>query len=339
MLSLEAAIILPLILGIDLQIQPSQSDVSLALETSIANSGNLTGNHDAETNPDGTITIPGLWGGSGNQEIPLSFDSGTTIAGTSNPTGSMSVEPFDDQNLAVIHDLSMDLLSNSTIPVSLTVTLLYESFHTQNPTSIYPGGVPIELPLAEISLDACQIEQTQSVTGLWQQINDDTFSITAAVPVIVTMAATFEGQPLPLAPVPAALAVIGELQYTENGAQLQISLEIDEGEVVDLPGDEPLPAFPLSLPTIAPPGSFADVLLTLIPESTSFSLNFSGMILAEGDLETLPCDVTGDGIIDANDILGVLADWGFCPGCSADTNGDNIVDVNDVLNVLECWSE
>ena len=73
---LETVIILPLVLGIDLQIQPSQSSLSLDFETSIANSGNLTGNHDSESNPDGTITIPGLWGGSGNQEIPIDFHGG-----------------------------------------------------------------------------------------------------------------------------------------------------------------------------------------------------------------------------------------------------------------------
>ena len=334
---LETVIILPMVLGIDLQIQSSQSSLTLDFETSISNSGNLTGNHDSEANPDGTITIPGLWGGSGNQEIPISFDSGTAINGGSNPTGFMAVEPFDEQDIAVIHDLSMDLLSSTNIPVSLTATLTYQSFHTENPTSVYPGGLPIELPLAELSLDSCLVEQTESITGIWLPIADDKFSLTALVPVIVTMEATYEGQPLPLTPVPAALAISGELEYTENGPRLELSLEIDEGETVDIPGEEPLPPFPVSLPTIVPPGSFADVLVSLLPESTSFAISLNGALVADAELETLPCDVTGDGVIDTNDILGVLADWGACPGCPSDTNGDDIVDVNDVLNVLGCW--
>ncbi|MBG83383.1 MAG: hypothetical protein CMJ40_02420 [Phycisphaerae bacterium] len=336
---LETALILPVVLGIDLQIQASQSSLSLDFETSIANSGNLTGNHDSETNPDGTITIPGLWGGGENQEIPITFDSGTSINGNSSPTGFMAVEPFDDQNLAVIHDLSMDLLSSTNIPVSLTTTLSYQSFHTENPSSVYPGGIPIELPLAELTLDSCLVEQTQSTTGAWQSVGDDTYTLTAVVPVLVTMEATYQGQPLPLAPVPSALAINGELEYTEDGPRLDLSLLIDEGQTIDLPGDDPLPPFPVSLPTIVPPGSFAEVLMTLLPESTSFALALNGGIVANAELETIPCDVTGDGVIDTNDVLAVLADWGPCTGCSSDTNDDDIVDVNDVLDVLGCWSD
>ena len=79
------------------------------------------------------------------------------------------------------------------------------------------------------------------------------------------------------------------------------------------------------------------MLVSLLPESTSLAISLDGVLVADAELETLPCDVTGDGVIDTNDILGVLADWGTCPGCPSDTNDDDIVDVNDVLNVLGCW--
>ena len=336
---LDTVIILPLMLGIDLEIQSTLSNLSVDMETSIANTGTLTGDHDSETNPDGTITIPGLWGGSGNQAIQIqSFDSGTSISGSGAPTGFLAVEPFDDQGLAVIHDLSIDLLSTN-IPVSLTITLQYESFHTENPTAIYPGGVPIELPLAEVSLDACRVEQTSSVTGSWEALDDTTFTLDAIVPALVTLEATYQGQPLPLAPVPTPLLINGELEYTADGPRLELSIQINEGEVVDLPGEDPLPAFPLPLPTIVPPGSVANVLIALVPDSTSFALGLSGTIVADAEPETPPCDVTGDGIIDTNDVLAVLGDWGPCSGCDADTNDDDIVDVNDVLAVLGCWTE
>ena len=64
---LETAIILPVVMGIDLQIQSTQSTLSIDFDTAISNTGNLTGSHDPESNPDGTITIPGLWGGSGTR--------------------------------------------------------------------------------------------------------------------------------------------------------------------------------------------------------------------------------------------------------------------------------
>ena len=335
---LETAIILPVVMGIDLQIQSTQSTLSIDFDTAISNTGNLTGSHDPESNPDGTITIPGLWGGSGNQEIPINFDSGTSIDGTSNPSGSMSVEPFEDQELAIVYGLSLDLLSESTIPVNLTVTLEYQSFHTENPTAVYPGGLPIELPIAEVSLDSCLIDQTQSATGTWLSSGEGTFSLEASVPVLVTMQATYQGQSLPLPPVNAALAISGQMESTDAGPRLEVSFEIDAGEVVDLPVDDPLPAFPFSLPTIVPPGSFADVLITLLPESTSFNFTLDGVVVAQADLESPPCDVTGDGLIDTNDILAVLASWGSCPDCPADTNNDGTVDVDDILDVLGCWT-
>lgn len=339
MVILEALLVMPVMIGIDLRIQPDQSSLTLDFETSILNSGNLTGDHDPVNNPDGTITIPGLWGGSGNQEIPITFESGTRINGSSNPTGSFSVEPFDNQNLAIIQNLSMDFLGNTNIPASLTITLQYESFHTENPTSIYPGGVPIELPLAEVTLDSCIVEQTSSIAASWEQISENTFSLSGALPVQLTMEATYQAQPLPLGPVPAVLLINGDLEYTSNGASIQLSLSTSEGETVDLPGDDPLPSFPLSLPTLAPPGNVANVLMSLIPESTSFAMSLNGSITADAEPETPPCDVNDDGLVDANDVLAVLAAWGPCAGCDSDTNADGTVDVNDILVVLDCWSD
>lgn len=55
-----------------------------------------------------------------------------------------------------------------------------------------------------------------------------------------------------------------------------------------------------------------------------------------------PADVTVDGTVDFDDLLGVLAAWGGCPapplGCPADTDADGVVDFDDVLAVLAAWS-
>ena len=52
-------------------------------------------------------------------------------------------------------------------------------------------------------------------------------------------------------------------------------------------------------------------------------------------------DVTGDGTVNVEDLLTLLAAWGPCPDgaqvCPADTNGDNKVDVNDLLTLLANW--
>lgn len=50
-------------------------------------------------------------------------------------------------------------------------------------------------------------------------------------------------------------------------------------------------------------------------------------------------DLNGDGIVNVNDLLILLAAWGECPpSCPADLNGDGFVDVADLLLLLGNWS-
>lgn len=51
-----------------------------------------------------------------------------------------------------------------------------------------------------------------------------------------------------------------------------------------------------------------------------------------------PGDVNGDGTVDFDDVLSVLAAWGPCAGCPADADGDGTVGFSDVLVVLSAWS-
>jgi hypothetical protein len=56
----------------------------------------------------------------------------------------------------------------------------------------------------------------------------------------------------------------------------------------------------------------------------------------------VPGDVTGDGIVDVQDLVEVVLQWGDCPAqpevCPADTNDDGVVDVEDLVNVVVNWS-
>jgi hypothetical protein len=48
-----------------------------------------------------------------------------------------------------------------------------------------------------------------------------------------------------------------------------------------------------------------------------------------------------DGIVDVQDLLRILADWGTCTcdnQCGADTDGDGVIGVSDLLNVLAQYS-
>ena len=52
-------------------------------------------------------------------------------------------------------------------------------------------------------------------------------------------------------------------------------------------------------------------------------------------------DVDGNGIVDVNEFLQVLADWGPCPAlpapCESDYDRDGIVGINDLLISLAAW--
>ena len=48
-------------------------------------------------------------------------------------------------------------------------------------------------------------------------------------------------------------------------------------------------------------------------------------------------DIDGNGVVDVNDLLMLLADWGLCDGCAADLDGNGAVDVNDLLELLAAW--
>jgi hypothetical protein len=60
-----------------------------------------------------------------------------------------------------------------------------------------------------------------------------------------------------------------------------------------------------------------------------------------------PADLTGDNIVNVNDLLLLLARWGPCPmdaecelveaPCPADFTGDRSVDVHDLLFLLANW--
>lgn len=50
-------------------------------------------------------------------------------------------------------------------------------------------------------------------------------------------------------------------------------------------------------------------------------------------------DLTGDAIVNVDDLLVVMAQWGACSGCAGDLNGDMMVDVGDLLTVINAWGE
>jgi hypothetical protein len=56
------------------------------------------------------------------------------------------------------------------------------------------------------------------------------------------------------------------------------------------------------------------------------------------EVDSVPGDITGDGVVDVSDILALIGNWGPCDGyCPADLNGDGMVNVSDILLLLSYW--
>ena len=67
----------------------------------------------------------------------------------------------------------------------------------------------------------------------------------------------------------------------------------------------------------------------------ALALSVSAAFAGPGDSQC-PGDINGDSIVDVQDLLLVLAEWG-CLGCPSDINQDGVTDVLDLLEVLADW--
>jgi hypothetical protein len=62
----------------------------------------------------------------------------------------------------------------------------------------------------------------------------------------------------------------------------------------------------------------------------AISLGVGPEVACEGDFN-------GDGAVDVNDILQVVAAFGACSGCDEDVDGNGVVDVDDLLIAIAAW--
>jgi hypothetical protein len=320
------------------------SDGELTLSSTLSSylDGTLIGDWDEETHPDGTQTREGLWGGSGNNPIPLALTVSIDLGGNTVPAGPLDLEIDDTLELASITNLSWDVLQENVIQAAVNGTILIETFRSINPDSLFPGGTPIGFPIGEGSVIRCTITQT-AIPGIGPATarpdEPGVTDILVAVPALLDMVVMTES----LGELPLQFAIILNIQgvHTESANEDTLSMiaTVIVDETVDLPG-EPLPTIPFELPTILPPGAEAGVLLDLAPTSVDVLIDITSNLNAtDGENQpSEPGDVNGDGLVNTDDLLAVLAAFGPCGGCPEDFNGDGIVDVNDILTVVGNWS-
>ena len=235
--------------------------------------GTAIGNYDAVTLPRGTLTLPGLFGGSGNQPVPVT----PTLVGDSNfsgaPAGSVVATIDANAGVVVISNLLVDGLGASQGTTDLTVELGYQTFRTFAPNSIYFGGFTLPLPLGQVVASNIRFEQTgASAPGVITPTSiAQIFDVSVVVPADLSFDVDFLGNAMSIGPVPFALPMLGTLDMT--GAAPVLALSVDQSgtqSVVDPLGGQTIDNLALDLPTILPPGNTAHLLFTLAPGDLGF---------------------------------------------------------------------
>ncbi len=314
------------------------STLTLAGSMSTELTGTLIGDYDADTNPDGTLTLPGVWGGSGNNPIPLAMTVSVGFDDGSNPVGVLHLEIDDELGLANMNGLAWNVLPETVLPAELTTTILYETFRTVSPDSLYPGGTPVDIPLGEASVTACTITQSAPGAGTATAVDGlpGAHDLTVAVPAMLDMTVTTEALgTLPLQ-MPIVLNVEGRHEAGDATNMLTMTATAAIDESGDLPG-EPLPTIPAEFPTVIPPGGTASLLLDLTPTSAATKIVIDSEVTATSD-HSIPGDVNGDGVVNTDDLLAVIAAFGPCEECPEDLDGDGVVGVGEILTIIDNWT-
>lgn len=320
----------------DCSVVTSTSSVVQTTDLSAPFAGNLIGNWDEVNNPTGTRTLPGLFGGSGNNPIP--YTASFALAGdiNSQPTGSLRLG-VDSEGLQIrVADLELDLLGGDPGELAATINILYSTFRTVQPSSFYPGGVTIPIPVGNGSVSTLRMTQTgKPVFGVLVPQKNGTFTFAVAVPVETVLVAEILGNPISDGtPVPGVLPLTGTLVEATQTVTLSLAVSDTQSQTLPLELD-PFVDQPLALPTVFPTGGTANLLLSGDITSVTIGSALNATINVSGVRATNPADLNGDGLVNAADLSILLSAWGTSG--PADLNGDGQVNGPDVSILLNNW--
>lgn len=251
--------------------------------------GTVIGDFDAVDNPGGTTTLPGFFGGSGNNPINLDLGVGVEVDFMGVPSGVFRMDISTDTLAVEVSGLALDLLGGATVEGPLNLGLLYDTFRTTNPNAVFIGGFPINLPLGNTSISDLQIEQSgASLVGvLIPGFAPGEYSFTVLVPVDFSLTIDFLGTPTPVGPLPLVLPLVGQVVLDAGGAAVTIAFDQAANQTLSDPlGGFELDNIPFPLPTILPPGGTANLLLSATIGSIDIGVDLSAMLVADG---VAPC--------------------------------------------------
>ena len=318
------------------EIQSDQSDVEVALDLTVPFAGTLIGDYDAKTNPGGTRTVPGVFGGSGNNPIPYEASFGLADVSTSAPGGTFELDWVPTSSIASISTLAIDLLGAAAPEIDLSLTIEFETFRTFNPDSLFPGGTAFTVPLGTATLQSLSATQIGPAPLSISPSKGGNWIFTGAVPVEVLGSLTLQGQPFELGPFEAVLPVSGGLIQTAAGIEMMVVYETQQA--FDQILDTPFPDQLIELPTILPPGQIASLIFSGVLQRVVGTAGASGMLVAVSTTTNPIGDLNGDGTVNGADLTILLAAWGDGGG-PADLNGDGTVNGADLTVLLANWGE
>ena len=324
-------------------VDTSNSSTSIDAATVIDASGFLIGDYDPDTNPEGTQTRVGLFGGSGNQEIDTITTLQTDTELSSQPTGSLALQVDALAGTAEMTGLTIDLLNGETGGTGLSVTIGFDTFRTFDPDFLYLGGIPITIPLGEVAqISVANLTQTAPATLLLSPADlPEAFEISGAIPAALDLTVTISlpgGEPneTPLEQVPVLLPINGQLEISgDNQLELSLNAAPDPISQIIPIEDVELPAIPFELPTIGE--ETAGVLFTLVPSQISIDAMISFDLSAQGEGPACAADLNGDGTLDFFDVSAFLNAFSSSDPL-ADLTGDGAFDFFDVSAFLNAYS-
>jgi hypothetical protein len=319
-----------------IDVNASSSDRTTGVALPFA--GTMIGDWNETENPDGTQTRPGLFGGSGNQPIDYGANFSLDGSNQSVPSGTFSLEVDRKTGLARMNGLVLDILGGQPEELDSTLTINYETFRTFNPSSLFPGGFDIPVPLGSINVNAMDFMQTGEAELLLTVDDAGITTITGLVPGELSLEIVVLDQDFGAMSFPTAFPISAELIENDNGAQLVIQSSFDLDQEIPA-ADEPFADIPIELPTVLPPGSLASLLISGTTGTGSITGGFSIALVADGDASGCAedPDLNGDGAVDGTDLTILLGNWN-APGGLADINCDDIVDGTDLTLLLGFWS-
>jgi hypothetical protein len=245
------------------QIDPASSTTHLTSTLTLEMPGTLIGNWDATNNPTGTRTLPGLFGGSGNQPVPMTLTPTLDSDLQGSPAGIFSASVDFNALTIDVSELDLDPLGGIPGQSNLTVDFLFSTFRTFQPDSVFFGGIPLPIPLGQVTVsDVRFVQNGASTGGVLSMIGPGFYDVSVVVPVDLSFTVDLLGQVTQVGPLPIALPFVGTFAKTPNGAVVLLGVDSSANQTTPdpFPGTG-LTDFPFDVPTILPPGGTAHLLL------------------------------------------------------------------------------